>query len=192
MPFNVSRPSSIESEDFQKVFFAICVPVHIPGLLSHQADILREYVEKAMDKPDVAFQLPTGSGKTLVGLLLGEWRRRNRKERVLYLCPTRQLVHQVAEQANSTYGMHVIPFVGPKAEYEPSEKSDYLNADAIAVAPYSALFNVKPFFENANLLILDDVHSSEGYIASPWSLRIDKFKAEHTDLFLALANLLRS
>jgi hypothetical protein len=39
--------------------------------------------------------LPTGSGKTLVGLLIGEWLRRKNKERVVFLCPTRQLVNQV-------------------------------------------------------------------------------------------------
>jgi superfamily II DNA or RNA helicase len=57
----------------------------IPGLLSQQADLLREYTAKGVNVADVALQLATGSGKTLVGLLIGEWRRRKFGERVVYL-----------------------------------------------------------------------------------------------------------
>ena len=72
----------------------------VPGLLSHQADVLRSYLAVHPTYPDIALQLPTGSGKTLVGLLIAEWRRRKYGERVVYLCPTRQLVNQVAQQAS--------------------------------------------------------------------------------------------
>jgi len=57
----------------------------VQGLLSHQSDILRRYQEEAFNKPNVALELPTGSGKTLVGLLIAEFRRITRNERVLYL-----------------------------------------------------------------------------------------------------------
>jgi len=70
----------------------------VAGLLSHQTDVLPEYVQAGVDKPDIAIQLPTGSGKTYVGLLIAEWRRRKFGERAVYLCPTRQLVYQVVEQ----------------------------------------------------------------------------------------------
>src|SRR2546423_1402775 len=82
------------------------------SLFDHQGQILRTYVAKAQDASDVALQLPTGSGKTLVGLLLAEWRRRKNHDRVVYLCPTRQLVNQVAEEANTKYGLSVEPFTG--------------------------------------------------------------------------------
>ena len=45
----------------------------IPGLLSHQADLLRSYLAVHTQYADIALQLPTGSGKTLVGLLIAEW-----------------------------------------------------------------------------------------------------------------------
>src|SRR5258707_1123569 len=88
----------------------------IPGLLSHQADLIRSYLGTAQKQPDVALQLPTGSGKTLVGLLIGEWRRRKYGERVIYLCPTSQLVNQVAEHATKKYGMDVHAFTGSKQD----------------------------------------------------------------------------
>src|SRR4051812_23446639 len=87
----------------------------IPGPLGHQTDVMRDYTANAADAAktsDVALQLPTGSGKTYVGLLLGEWRRRKFAERVVYLCPTNQLVNQVVEQANGLYGLKVIGFTG--------------------------------------------------------------------------------
>ena len=72
----------------------------IPGPLSHQVDIWRKYEEKeTIDYPNVALQLPTGSGKGLIGLGIGEWHRRKNKELVIYLCPTRQLVNQLVEQS---------------------------------------------------------------------------------------------
>lgn len=148
----------------------------VEGLLSHQTDMLRRYMEEAFDKKDVAFELPTGSGKTLVGLLIGEFRRRTKGERVVYLCPTRQLVNQVVEQSRSKYGIKTLAFTGSKKDYSPEYKMEYNNSETIAVTTYSSLFNTNPFFSNPNLIILDDAHSSENYIASFWSLSISREK----------------
>ena len=166
----------------------------IKGLIAHQADVLRNYCHSAIDKPDVALKLPTGSGKTLVGLLLGEWRRQKFNERVVYLCPTNQLVNQVVEQANTKYGMAVRGFTGRILGYLPAAKSEYQNAECVAVTSYSALFNTNPFFSDPHLIILDDAHSAENYIASNWSLRVERFNPEHPEyqvLFQALVSLLR-
>jgi hypothetical protein len=162
-----------------------------PGLLTHQGDVLREYVDKAVNDADVAFQLPTGSGKTLVGLLIGEWRRRKFDERVVYLCPTNQLVNQVAEQARTKYGLKVNAFTGKKSDYDAGAKGEYQNAETIAITSYSGLFNINPFFDDPNLVILDDAHATENYIASHWSLHIQRYNPEHTALYSALAALLQ-
>lgn len=91
------------------------------SLYDHQGQVLRNYVAKALEATDVALQLPTGSGKTLVGLLLAEWRRRKYQERVVYLCPTRQLVNQVAEEAQAKYGLTVEAFTGKVKNYTPDQ-----------------------------------------------------------------------
>lgn len=60
-----------------------------------QQDVLREYSDKhAAKSVDIAFELPTGTGKTGVGLLVGEWARTSGK-RVAYLSLTNQLAGQV-------------------------------------------------------------------------------------------------
>jgi superfamily II DNA or RNA helicase len=45
-------------------------------LWGHQEKLLDAYHRDLLGKKDVAVELPTGSGKTLVGLLIGEYRRR--------------------------------------------------------------------------------------------------------------------
>src|SRR5690606_24272147 len=139
-----------------------------------------------VSEPDVAFELPTGSGKTLVGLLLGEWRRRRFGERCVYLCPTNQLVHQVADQAINQYGIQVTPFTGSKADYSRAAKSQYLNCETVAVSAYSALFNVDPFFDSPGCIILDVAHSGEDYIACQCSDEIGRDDDQDGALYSAL------
>lgn len=151
---------------------------------------MQAYAAQALDHPDVALQLPTGSGKTLVGLLIAEWRRRKFKERVVYLCPTKQLVHQVAEQANERYGLSVATFVGRQRDYTPANRADYQQAQKIAITTYSGLFNTNTFFDNADVIFVDDAHASENYIAAHWTLRISRIEKEHLPLHQALTNAL--
>ncbi|KOX99937.1 DEAD/DEAH box helicase [Pseudomonas nunensis] len=146
----------------------------IEGPLARQADVWREYVDSALQMPDVAIRLPTGSGKTLVGIVLGEWRRRKFDERVVYLCPTNQLVHQVVEQARNQYGIDVASFTGGKSDYALEDQNVYRRKEKIAVTSYSALFNTHPYFDNPDVIILDDAHSAENYISSMYSLVVDR------------------
>ncbi len=76
----------------------------IKHIWSQQADLLRAYHRQFQNVKDVAIELPTGTGKTLVGLLVGEWRRQVFNERIAYLCPTRQLARQVGAQSHK-YGI---------------------------------------------------------------------------------------
>ncbi|WP_210476077.1 DEAD/DEAH box helicase [Pantoea ananatis] len=161
-----------------------------PDVLPHQAAMMKAYAAKALDMPDVALQLPTGSGKTLVGLLIAEWRRRKFKERIVYLCPTKQLVYQVAEQANEKYGLSVATFVGKQRNFSPADKTDYLQADKIAITTYSSLFNTNPFFDQADIIFVDDAHASENYIASHWTLRVSRLEDKFKPLHQALCNAL--
>lgn len=163
----------------------------VPGLLVHQGEMLKAYAREVLAEKDVALQLPTGSGKTLVGLLLAEWRRRKFHERVLYLCPTNQLVHQVVEQADDKYGLNVLGFTGKKENYDPVAKSEYWNVERVAVTNYSSLFNSNPFFAEPDVIIVDDAHVAENYIAQMWSFRVERMKDEHKALHAALAAVLK-
>jgi Type III restriction enzyme, res subunit/Helicase C-terminal domain len=162
------------------------------GLLDHQGQILRTYYQDAITSPDIALQLPTGSGKTLVGLLIAEWRRRKFNERVVYLCPTKQLVNQVVEEAISKYGMEVDGFTGPSKGYAASANARYAAAERVAVTTYSAVFNSNPFFKSPDVILLDDAHAAENYVAKMWAIQIDRTKREHVALFNTLASVIKT
>ena len=188
MPFKLPEKKPVVADDPEALFRDLRKKT-VPGLLSHQADVLRSYIAVHTKYPDIALQLPTGSGKTLVGLLIAEWRRRKYGERVVYLCPTRQLVNQVASQATGKYGLDLHPFTGSRAQYDPGAAADWQNAEAVAITTYSSLFNTNPFFQDAQLIILDDAHSAENYISAFWSLLIEKSNPDHEAAFTALAGV---
>jgi Type III restriction enzyme, res subunit len=138
-------------------------------LWAHQADILRDYLNHQND-PDLAIELPTGAGKTLVGMLVGEWRRRKQGERVVYLCPTLQLARQAVTEAR-TAGIGVVDLTGSNWHWDANDHMAYMRADAIAVAHYGAVFNAYPRLDDAGLLIFDDAHAAAGSIADNWTVR---------------------
>ena len=160
MSFKKQKPS-ISAPSTPVNLLPLLTRRNIPDAMSHQKDMLAAYAEEMVEAPNVAMQLPTGSGKTLVGLLIAEWRRRKFKERVVYLCPTRQLVNQVAEQAETEYGIDVVAFTGSKREYPPADRSDYLTRTKLAVTTYSSLFNINPIFDDPETILLDDAHAAE-------------------------------
>ncbi len=152
----------------------------IPDVMPHQKEMLETYARQFEDKLDVALQLPTGSGKTLVGLLVADWRRVKLNERAVYLCPTRQLVRQTVQQAEQQYGIGAIDFSGSKKDFSPADRTAYLTGKKLAICTYNSLFNSNPFFKNPDLIVIDDAHASENYIASMWSLEIDMGTQLHT------------
>lgn len=156
-------------------------------LWSHQADILRNYEENE-DKQDIAFELPTGTGKTLIGLLIGEYRRKKHNERIVYLCPTRQLAFQVSNLAKD-YGIVAHALVGKQSEYPIDKFSSYITNSSIAITTYSGVFNSNPRIDSPNVIILDDAHSAEGYISSLWTITLRRHR--QPDLFMGFINLIK-
>lgn len=158
----------------------------IKHLWSQQADLLRSYHKSYLRANDIALELPTGAGKTLVGLLIAESRRRNFNERVAYLCPTRQLAHQVGTLADK-YDILGHVLVGKQSNYPPDKFSEYQMGKAITVTTYSGLFNSSPRICDPNVIILDDAHGSETYISSMWSVEIEREK--EGELYTAILKL---
>jgi hypothetical protein len=172
-------PSGSRPEDPEALFEGLKKAPGVQYLWSHQADVLRRYNEDCLSQRDIALELPTGAGKTLIGLLIAEYRRQKFDERALYLCPTRQLARQVGEQAK-TCGIPSRVLLRP--EYEGLD--EFRLGSAVGITTYKALFNTNPRMSNPQTLILDDAHAAEDHVASLWSVRVSRY--ENLDLYRRL------
>lgn len=110
-----------------------------PDVMPHQKEMLESYAAHFEKCLDVALQLPTGSGKTLVGLLIADWRRQKFGDRAIYLCPTKQLVRQTVRQAHEQYGIDVVDLSGSKSEFSPDDRTAYKRGKKVAVSTYKGL-----------------------------------------------------
>lgn len=147
----------------------------LENLWSHQADTLRAYSDSYVDTPDVALELPTGSGKTLVGLLIAEWRRQTHEQRCAFVCPTNQLARQIHGKAIG-YGIDAALLIGASNGWDPAELSRFNRSETIAITNYHHIFNRTPRID-AQTLVLDDAHTAEGPVADRWSLRLGRSDA---------------
>ncbi|WP_199514910.1 DEAD/DEAH box helicase [Nucisporomicrobium flavum] len=162
-------------------------PSGVGALWSHQADQLRTYAQEHSTTADVALELPTGSGKTLVGLLVSEWRRRTLAQRVVYACPTKQLARQVLHKANAQ-GIPAVLLIGPHGNWDQAQLSRYTRGEAIAVTTYSAIFALRSYLDDAQTLVFDDAHAAESYVAEAWALSVGADLDQYVQLFDALAD----
>jgi hypothetical protein len=145
----------------------------VPELWRQQGDVLREYAANFASEADVAVELPTGTGKTIVGLLLADWRRRMFNQPVVYACPTHQLAHQVAKVA-AREGIPAATLVGPYKKWPAAALSRYDDGKAIALTTYSAVFNASPKLGTPCTILFDDAHAGEQYVADAWSVEVDR------------------
>ena len=162
----------------------------IDSIFNYQSDMIDLYLKEENGVKDIALELPTGTGKTLIGLLVGEFRRRKNREKILYLCPNIQLVNQTVKHSIEDYGINATSFVGKAKDFSPEHKLAYTRAETIAIAPYSSLFNCHPFFADADIIIFDDAHSGESYVASNWTVTIDR--EIDRELYFTLADNFKS
>lgn len=164
------------------------MPGSVPELWRQQGEILADYTRKYDNQPDVAIELPTGTGKTMVGLLISDWRRRKYRRPVLYACPTQQLVHQVAGAATRE-GIPAVALLGPHSKWPSAGESLYRGADSLGITTYSAIFNAAPKVGEPGTIVFDDAHAAEQYVAEAWSIQVDRF--HHEEAYAALLRALR-
>lgn len=161
-------------------------PTRAPALWSHQADQLRTYSDSHRDRADVALELPTGSGKTLVGLLIAEWRRRALSHRTLFACPTRQLAKQAHASAQAQ-GLKTVLLTGQSKDWEGADLNAYTRCNATAVTTYSHIFNAYSKLDDSQAIVFDDAHAAEGYVAESWAVSILTTKDAYRQLFDVLS-----
>ena len=159
------------------------------SLWTHQGDVLRSYFAEHRATADVALELPTGTGKTLPGLLIADWVRQTKRGHVLYACPTQQLAKQVQATADRE-GIQTALLVGRHSGWPQEQHRHYLRSERVAITTYSSIFNSSPKFEPPELIIFDDAHASEQYVAGAYSLSLRRH--EDAELFDGVLETLRN
>ncbi|MGK5114754.1 DEAD/DEAH box helicase [Geodermatophilus sp. CPCC 205506] len=190
MPFVRRTATGPVPEDPEQLYRLLAESNSGPAALwGHQQDVVRSWHQEHESRADVAIELPTGAGKTLVGGLLGEFRRRVAGDRVAYLCPTRQLARQTAARLTE-YGIPNVLLIGKAVDFNQADRARYTGAQAIAVSVYHHVFNSNPALNDAQMLVLDDAHAAEQAVAGPWSLRIDRTHEAYMDVLALLPGAL--
>lgn len=149
----------------------------VDSLWLHQGDVIRAYAEGHQDTPDLALELPTGTGKTLPGLLIAEWVRRKTAGPVIYATPTKQLARQVAATAERE-GVPVAVLTGTAKHWDPADEASVEGGEAIGLTTYSAIFNSSPKLPEAQLLIFDDAHAGEQFVGNEYGINIRRYDDE--------------
>ena len=120
------------------------------------------------DQQDTIIKLNVGSGKTLVGLLMLQSSLNEDKGPALYICPDKQLVLQVTEEAEAL-GIEVIE--------DPRDPS-FAAGQKICVTTVHKLFNGKSVFgiETVKLpigsVVVDDAHACIATIAEQFRITL--------------------
>ncbi|CEH00577.1 DEAD/DEAH box helicase [Propionibacterium freudenreichii] len=153
----------------------------VDSLWLHQGDVIRAYAQDHQDTPDLALELPTGTGKTLPGLLIAEWVRRKTAGPVIYATPTKQLAQQVAATAERE-GVPVANLTGSAKHWDPADEASVEGSEAIGITTYSAIFNSSPKLPEPRLLIFDDAHAGEQFVGNEYGISIRRYDDENAYL----------
>lgn len=149
----------------------------VDSLWLHQGDVIRAYARDHQTTADLALELPTGTGKTLPGLLIGEWVRRAGEGPVIYATPTKQLARQVAATAERE-GMPGVLLIGSAKQWDAIDETAVEGAEAIGITTYSSVFNSSPKLPVPRLLIFDDAHAGEQFVGNEYGVTIRRHENE--------------
>lgn len=153
-----------------RIFGGLTQRGSVETLYGPQQEALTTWHQKHRTKADVLFSMSTGGGKTLVGLLTSQSLVNELRGKVLYLCPTNQLVEQTAAQAKDC-GIAVATY----ASQTWTNRDRFDACDAVCVTNYFAAFRGgSPFFDDRIAAVLfDDAHVAPSTIRSCFTMSVD-------------------
>lgn len=150
-----------------------------------QRQVLAAYAEHHVDTADLAIEMPTGEGKTLLALLIADYAL-DQGRSVAYLTGTRQLAERVEAEAEAL-GLDVVRFAA--RDYGGAKLDDYHQAHAVGVMNYWVYFNSKPIPQPADLVIFDDAHLAEQPLSGLHTLRIPDKPGHAREIYRTICEL---
>jgi hypothetical protein len=146
----------------------------IKEMWAPQADALREW-NAQREKSDVVFQLNTGAGKTLIGVVAAQSLVNETRGQVVYACVTRQLAEQTRAKA-AELGVATALYLGSGTGW--TDEDVYRSARGPVLTTYAAVFNGRSIFRHDDLAaaVFDDAHTAHDEVRQAFTLTVDRTK----------------
>lgn len=166
----------------------------IPGYdypRSVQSDFFEAWFPKRSQK-DLIGILGTGTGKTLLGLLVLQSYLNDNSGPCLYLCPTKQLVEQTITDAHN-FGVPTVSFS------DSTFPTEFINSEAILVTTFDKVFNGKskfgfdtPAYQKIGGLVVDDAHTAINLVKQACTLTISREDKQYQAILSLYNSALRN
>lgn len=150
-----------------------------------QSQVLSAYAANHLETSDLAIEMATGEGKTLVALLIADYAL-DQGRSVAYLAGTRQLAERVQVEAEQL-GLEVALFAAKS--YGGTTLDDYNQGQVVGIMNYWVYFNSSPVPEPADLVIFDDAHLAEQPLSAMQTFRIPDESGAARTLYRAICSL---
>ncbi len=186
----VAKKSTVDPSDLLKLFESLDRKTSHSTLRPAQIEALEALSSKRSDR-DAVLKMPTGMGKSTVGLIYLQSHLAESGKPVVYLCPTVQLAHQVLKEASK---------LGIKAHEYPANQSaphhECAAGKAVIVCSYDKLFNARSTFRRSDVnivphaIVLDDAHSGVEEVRDSFTLTLPTKEFKDSDHWGALLKVL--
>lgn len=160
----------------------------LPGtpndLWGGQRDALQAWA-KNRKKRDILISLNTGSGKTMLGVLIAQSMANESGGKCVYACSTIDLVSQTEREAKK---LGIAPTTWHSRKFN---NSAFEQGKTFCITTYSSVFNAQQPFKKHNVtkFIFDDAHVAEKAIRDAFTLTISR--TDHAALYGHVASLLK-
>lgn len=184
LPIKTGKRSSTIKPD--EIFRGLTVRGTVENLWAPQAEALARWHEKR-SATDASIEMTTGGGKTLVGLLIAQSLVNETRGKVLYVCPTNQLVEQTAARAREC-SLPVATY-GSKTWHDQDMFDRCLGP---CITNYDAVFNSMSTFRSHEVqaVVFDDSHVAHNRIRGQFTLKISR-DSKTFKVFKPIADLFR-
>lgn len=136
------------------------------------SDLWQKYINADL----IGIRTPTGSGKTLIGLLILEQGLKNGK-RGVYLTYTHQLMNRIGEEARRLDIPYIIlggakNITGKEYEKRKNQIFEYNRCKYIIISNFNAFLTTRDFPDNIDYLVIDDIDLFYDTLRQYYSVKI--------------------
>ena len=154
-----------------EVFKRLTLRGSVENIWQPQTEAVQGWYGVRTESEDIAIEMHTGGGKTLVGLLVGQASVNELRRPGFYVCPTIQLVEQTRARAEEC-GIETATYVGRKWR----DRAIFDGARGLCITTYAAVFNSRARLAKEaarpGIFVFDDAHVAGEEVRSQFTVRI--------------------